>query len=186
MPPTGTRAKKVAPAEISAKTPVSRLRQVIPLGDLNPARKRDPRFDSLSGQFNQGLFEKSYEFLSELENNEMGLIEQELKKLHQQSSNPASQERIEELERLKQRLLQSQQVKRQAQEQQKLKRQVKKEEIDQIKQGKRPFHLKKSQQRELLLTEKFGQIGDVDKVLEKRRKRTANRVHKRLPYKLRP
>ena len=53
-----------APAEMTSKRPVSWVREVVHV----PARAatRDPRFDSLSGHFNRGLYRASYGFLDSM------------------------------------------------------------------------------------------------------------------------
>ena len=43
-------------------------------------KRRDPRFDKLSGQLNQDLFEKSYGFLNDYKKSEMDMLRQRLKK----------------------------------------------------------------------------------------------------------
>lgn len=54
------RKSKHAPMEVSSKISISRLREVVP---VKRKRARDPRFDPLSGQFNEAAFERAYEFL---------------------------------------------------------------------------------------------------------------------------
>lgn len=53
-----------APAEMTSKKPVSWVREVV---HVQPrAATRDPRFDSLSGHFNSGLYRASYRFLEDM------------------------------------------------------------------------------------------------------------------------
>ncbi|CAJ0867319.1 12043_t:CDS:2, partial [Entrophospora sp. SA101] len=40
----------------------------------------DPRFDNLSGKFNEGLFEKSYEFIEEYKKSEINEISKRIEK----------------------------------------------------------------------------------------------------------
>lgn len=47
---------------------------------MNAQLARDPRFDSLSGTFNQELFEKSYSFLDDYRKSEAEAIRAELRK----------------------------------------------------------------------------------------------------------
>lgn len=47
---------------------------------FQPQRARDPRFDSLSGNFNKDLFEKSYSFLNDYRKAEVEQLHKELKK----------------------------------------------------------------------------------------------------------
>lgn len=72
-----------APEERSSKIPLSRAGQAIPPNKLGPAR-RDPRFERSSGQFNQGLFEKSYGFVYDYEDEELLYLDKQIK----QTSDP--------------------------------------------------------------------------------------------------
>lgn len=47
---------------------------------MNLQKARDPRFDNLSGKYNEDLFKKSYKFLAEMEENEMNMIQDKIKK----------------------------------------------------------------------------------------------------------
>lgn len=64
---------KNAPMEITSKKSVTRNH----LTPISSAPKfRDPRFDSMSGQFNKGLFESSYSFLEDLKKEELNVLKQ--------------------------------------------------------------------------------------------------------------
>jgi ribosomal RNA-processing protein 36 len=52
--------------------------------------RRDPRFDSLSGNFNEELFNKSYSFLDDLKQGEMKEMRKELKK----TTDPKEKEKL--------------------------------------------------------------------------------------------
>ena len=56
-------------------------------------------------------------------------------------------------------------------------------ELARVQQGKTPFYLKKGEFKKLELVKKFKQLQgqDVDKLLEKKRKRNASKQHTRLP-----
>ncbi|CAI2173663.1 16575_t:CDS:2 [Funneliformis geosporum] len=73
------RRNKHAPMEVTSKKPVSRFRQIVEISN-SVKHRRDPRFDSLSGKFNEDLFEKSYSFLDEYKKSEIELITNEIKK----------------------------------------------------------------------------------------------------------
>ena len=53
-----------APAEMTSKKPVSWVREVVHVP--RRAATRDPRFDNLSGHFNNGLYRASYRFLEDM------------------------------------------------------------------------------------------------------------------------
>ena len=62
---------------MTSKRPVGRFRQVVEL----PARNyRDPRFDNLSGKFNEGIFKNSYSFLEKYEKSEIDDMRKQIKK----------------------------------------------------------------------------------------------------------
>ena len=57
-----------------------------------------------------------------------------------------------------------------------------KKEKEMVAQGKQPFYLKKSEQKRLLLTDQFKSMskGQVDRAIERKRKKTAGRERKEL------
>ena len=69
------RLSKHAPAETTSKKPVKRFRQVI---ETHTRTIRDPRFDKLSGKFNEGLFESSYGFINDYEKKEVELLRKQV------------------------------------------------------------------------------------------------------------
>ena len=54
-----------APAEMSSKKAVTRYRVVVPNSEVSSIRKRDPRFDTLSGKLNRGHWETAYGFIDD-------------------------------------------------------------------------------------------------------------------------
>lgn len=56
-------------------------------------KRRDPRFDKLSGQLNQDLFEKSYNFLNDYKKSEMEMLKERIKK----EQDPDEQDRMKGL-----------------------------------------------------------------------------------------
>ncbi|KAF9387664.1 rRNA biogenesis protein rrp36 [Podila verticillata] len=161
------RNDKNKPMEIGSKKPVGRFRQVV---EVASAKRRDPRFDSLSGKLDTDLFEKSYGFLKDYQADEMKKLRELIKK----------ERDVDMKEKLQTQL--SRMVDRQATEaaqkrRQEIKREHKRKEKDLIAKGKNPFFLKKSDQKKLELIDKFKQLKDSPKALakamEKRRKRNS-------------
>jgi ribosomal RNA-processing protein 36 len=171
------RESKNKPMEMSSKRAVGRLREVV---ELPAMKRRDPRFDQMSGKLNQDLFEKSYGFLDKYKQDE----EQMLKAQMLKEKDPEEKER---LQRVLMRMVSQRSATTEAKRKQALQRERKRTEQELVKQGKKPFYLKKSDQKKLALIDKFKQLGDknVDKILEKRRKRNATKDHKKVPYKRR-
>ncbi|CAM0134841.1 rRNA biogenesis protein rrp36 [Umbelopsis sp. WA50703] len=171
------REAKNKPMEMSSKRAVGRRREVV---ELPAAKRRDPRFDQMSGKLNQDLFEKSYDFLDKYKQDE----EQMLKAQMLKEKDPEEKER---LQKVLLRMVSQRNATKDAKRKQALQRERKRTEQELVKQGKKPFYLKKSDQKKLELIDKFKQLGDknVDKILEKRRKRNATKDHKKVPFKRR-
>jgi len=66
------------PQEVTSKRPVGRFLQVV-----QPIKKksRDPRFDELSGKFNQDSFDKAYSFLDDYRKDEMEQLKKKMGKI---------------------------------------------------------------------------------------------------------
>jgi ribosomal RNA-processing protein 36 len=171
------RDAKNRPMEMSSKRAVGRYRDVV---ETPGTKRRDPRFDQMSGKLNQDLFEKSYGFLDKYKQDE----EQMLKAQMLKEKDP--EEKLK-LQNILMRMVSVRTATTEAKRKQSIKRDRKRTEQELVKEGKQPFYLKKSDQKKLELIDKFKQLGDknVDKILEKRRKRNATKDHKKVPFKRR-
>lgn len=178
------RSSKHAPTEVTARRAVTRKREVVP---VQKVQARDPRFGPLgggAGHTNAALQEKAqrenYAFLEKYRDDEMAALRAEIKK----TKNPAAKERL-------QRSLMSMQSRRQAQQRKDAERAVVEEhrraEKERVKQGKTPFYLKKSEQKKQLLVDRFAAMKkkDVDKTIEKKRKKLAAKERRELPMERR-
>ncbi|XP_008565034.1 PREDICTED: ribosomal RNA processing protein 36 homolog isoform X2 [Galeopterus variegatus] len=162
-------ADKHRPLEMSAKARVPFLRQVVP---ISKKVARDPRFDDLSGEYNPEVFDKTYQFL-----NDIRAKEKELKK-HR------SGEEHEKLQQLLQRMEQQEMAQQERKQQQELRLALKQERRAQAQQGHRPYFLKKSEQRQLALAEKFKELKRSKKLesfLSRKRRRNAGKDRRHLP-----
>eukprot|EP00128_Syssomonas_multiformis_P014208 Colp12_sorted_trinity150504_noHs@33654 len=169
------RANKNRPQEISSKVKAPFLRRVI---QVKKQVHRDPRFDSLSGKLNDDLFKKSYAFLDEIALRETKVLKEELKK----EKDPERRREIQSaLDKRKQEA-----KKRETEEaKRKLKSERNKMERGLVAKGKKPFFLKKSDERKLELISTYHKLkeqGRLDKVVEKRRRKNANKDHRFMPY----
>lgn len=170
------RENRNRPREMSSKKQVPRLRQVIP---VKKRMNRDPRFDELSGHFNQEKFDKAYSFLTDIKANEKKQLQKELQKTKQP-------ERKQQLESLLKRMEQQEAAKKTAEAKRQTEKQRKKSELELVKQGKRPFYLKKSDKRKLELAEKFKKLkssGKLDQYLKKKGKKVASKERKKMPQR---
>ncbi|XP_074189068.1 kelch domain-containing protein 3 isoform X2 [Rhinolophus sinicus] len=167
-------ADKHRPLEMSAKVRVPFLRQVVP---ISKKVARDPRFDDLSGEYNPEVFDKTYQFLNDIRAKEKELVKKQLKK-HR------SGEEHEKLQQLLQRMEQQEMAQQERKQQQELHLALKQERRAQAQQGHRPYFLKKSEQRQLALAEKFKELKrsrKLDSFLSRKRRRNAGKDRRHLP-----
>jgi ribosomal RNA-processing protein 36 len=153
----------------------------------NKYKARDPRMQSLSGHYDQNVFERRYDFLEKMQDDEIDRLkvrckawkttgrkgQRKRKKLGMTGGNTAEEDE-EELKRM----IAERATRRDARVQNAAKRSVKKKLRDEVASGKRgAYHLKRSDMKKLELEAKFEELrkigGDsaVNKVLSKRRKR---------------
>ncbi|KAJ1650743.1 rRNA biogenesis protein rrp36 [Dispira simplex] len=163
---------------MSTKKPVSRFRSVV---SVTKPKTRDPRFDNLSGKYNEYFFKKSYEFIDTYRDNEEKLIRQKLKA----TKDP---DQKNELSTALNILISRRQSEKNKELEKEISRTHKKREMEMVKQGKKPYYLKKNDLKQLELAERFKDIKDdrqLEKVIEKRRKHNASKAHKAMPFKRR-
>ncbi|XP_040329491.1 kelch domain-containing protein 3 isoform X2 [Herpailurus yagouaroundi] len=167
-------ADKHRPLEMSAKVWVPFLRQVVP---ISKKVARDPRFDDLSGEYNPEVFDKTYQFLNDIRAKEKELVKKQLKK-HR------SGQEHEKLQQLLQRMEQQELAQQERKRQQELRLALKQERRARAQQGHRPYFLKKSDQRQLVLAEKFKELKRSKKLesfLSRKRRRNAGKDRRHLP-----
>lgn len=168
------RLNKNRPSEMSSKRAVGRFRNVM---NVTKSKHRDPRFDSLSGKFNPDLFDKSYAFIEDLKEKEMKQLEVKMKKT---KSLELKQEMSAQLKEMKQE-------KREKERKQKLlkvQQEHHRKEKQAVAEGKNPFYLKRSAQKQLELKARFetlNESGGLQKYMSKKRKQNASKDHRWLP-----
>ncbi|KAI5849493.1 rRNA biogenesis protein RRP36 [Morchella snyderi] len=172
------RTSKHAPQEVSSKRAVTRRREVV--APLVPAglQPRDPRFDTaVRGVFDERVFRQNYGFLE-------GYREDEVRALRRDMERERDGARRGEMERVVKSMESKKHQQAQKLRSEELMREHKKKEREMIKQGKKPFYLKKTEQKKLLLVDRFRALSDkqLDRVVEKKRKRKAQKEHKNIPY----
>lgn len=157
---------KSEPPELSAKIRVGPFKAKIHNFKKRP-EPRDPRFDSLSGEFNPTLFRRSYGFINEIRM-------KEIEKLKKQISKEKDED---EKERLRKALniLQSKVALEKREEQiQQIKSKHRKEQIERIKQGKNPYFLSKR---------KLNELAKSNTSEKNRKKRKRNKKEKNAPFR---
>ncbi|KAM0373182.1 hypothetical protein ACHAO7_004318 [Fusarium culmorum] len=172
--PKPKRSSKHAPQEQTSKKPVSRRREIIP---ENKRQYRDPRFDPLVGRVDEEKASKAYAFLDEYRDKEMADLRVQIKKT----------KNFDEKENLK-RQLQSMESRKKAnvrrQEEENLLKEHRKKEKELVAQGKTPFYLKRSEQKKQLLVNRYEGMskGQVDRAIERKRKKVAGKEKKELDF----
>ncbi|KAJ7341198.1 hypothetical protein JRQ81_005030 [Phrynocephalus forsythii] len=167
---------KNRPLEISAKKPVSFLRQVVSAKKKVP---RDPRFDDLSGEYKPEVFEKTYGFLNDIRKKEKEMVQKQLKKSR-------NTEQKNKLEQLLKRMTQREEAQRKLQKEREKDLAFKKQQRELAKQGKKPFYLKKSDKQKWELAEKYKELkksGKLESFLSRKRKRNAAKDKRKLPFR---
>ncbi|XP_021379961.1 ribosomal RNA processing protein 36 homolog isoform X1 [Mizuhopecten yessoensis] len=168
------RKNKNRPMEMSSKRRAPAVREIIP---VKKKVNRDPRFDDLSGEFREDLFNKSYSFLTDIRVRERDRVQNQLKRVK-------DSEKKQDLHYLLNRMKQQEMATSQKQKRQDLEKKWKQKEKERVKEGKNPFYLKKGDLRKLELAEKYRELkksGKVDNYLSKKRKKTASKEKKKLP-----
>nr|XP_006818700.1 PREDICTED: ribosomal RNA processing protein 36 homolog isoform X2 [Saccoglossus kowalevskii] len=127
------RDNKNRPREMSSKIPVSRYREIIP---VKKQVQRDPRFDDLSGQYKEEVFNKRYDFLKDIKMGEKKLVEKKLRKTK-------STTRKEELKALMQRMKDDERSQKQREQIRAREMEHKQKIKGYVKEGKNPYFLKK-------------------------------------------
>lgn len=170
------RKSKHAPTEMSTKHAVSRKRTII---DVPKSTSRDPRFDPLTGPLNADAIKKKYAFLNDYQNSELAELKAALK---------SNKKKLSEAERenLKKKILsiESRRKADEAREKEKeIKREHRRREKELVRQGKKPFFLKKSEVKKQVLVKKFeGMKGrERENVVERRRRKLAARERRNIP-----
>ncbi|KAF9517517.1 hypothetical protein BS47DRAFT_1314197, partial [Hydnum rufescens UP504] len=158
------RPDKHAPMEITSKKPVSRRRTII---DVPKIEQRDPRFSTLSGEFNPNKFAHSYSFVTDMQQDEVASLRKSLalaRKLSQSSPAHLREERAAEVTRLERALKRTESAVERA-KREKRDREVlgnaKREERKKRETGKTGWFMKTGEKRELLAKARFEELAAV-------------------------
>lgn len=141
------RLNKDRPREMSAKVPVSILKEVKVM-KVKKVIPRDPRFDSLCGTFNEKIFKRSYAFVSKLRENDLSILKKEL-------TNATEPKMIKKIKYLIQRLENQLREEKRLKKKEEKKQQEKKELLETIKRGEKPVFKKKCKSNELSVPPRF-------------------------------
>ncbi len=168
------RSSKHAPTEMSSKKAVSRKREVVP---VIKRAYRDPRFDSLTGPVDESKFKAAYSFLDDYREDEMKELKTAIKATKDEEAKDKLKRALMSMESRKKAQL------RKSKEQEILDRH-RNEEKELVKQRKKPFYLKKAEQKKRVLLDTFGDLKgrQLDHVIERRRKKIESKEKKNMPF----
>jgi len=134
---TFSRENKNRPMEMSSKVQPSALRTVV---SVKQKVRRDPRFDDLSGTYQETHFTQAYQFILDVKQRE----KQKLLKRLKHEKNPERRERIDQLIKT---MTQKEKDERIREERLKRDKERKVKEKEAVAHGKKPFFLKKSEKK---------------------------------------
>ncbi|XP_063713950.1 ribosomal RNA processing protein 36 homolog [Symsagittifera roscoffensis] len=137
---------------------------------------RDPRFDDLSGTFNEEFFDENYKFLSEIK-------EQELKELQKQQKKAKTDDEKQHISRLVQKFKEEKRSRNKREVTREIVSKNLDEQIAQLEDGKKPFYLKKNKLKELVKEAlvKKGLERESKKRLKNRATKSAQKSRKHFP-----
>ncbi|PIK55331.1 putative ribosomal RNA processing protein 36-like [Apostichopus japonicus] len=164
----------VRPLEMSSKRPVRKPQNV-----MNAPKRvsRDPRFDDLSGSFDEETFEEDYSFVKDIQEKERQSVEMAMK-------NCEDEEEAERLKKLLYRMKQQDIARKKKESKRKIENKLKMQEMEQVKQGKKPYFIKKSDRKILELAEQYKDLkksGKLEKYLTKKRKKNIAKDRAHMP-----
>jgi ribosomal RNA-processing protein 36 len=185
LQPKYKRRSKTAPMELTAKIPVSRFKKVkfYKAGEdpskgllLKKNKPRDPRFDKLSGTYNEHLFKLSYKFLDDYRVSELAQLQEELRTAQDSESRRLVQRAInkkkEEVRQLDRK-----------QREHAVKKELEGRTKEAVKQGKQPFFFNKKLVKMLAAKkqlEELKQQGSLEAFTAKRQKRERTKEAKKI------
>ena len=155
------------------------IKNNVPDSEVAAIRKRDPRFDNLSGKLNRGHWETAYNFIDDYKKTELQQIRSVVKKTKDLD---AKAQLESELSREQNRVAERQQWK----ERREIVQEHRRNERKAIAEGKKskPYHLSRQGLKKATLEKKFETLkkrGNLDKYMEKRRKKNSQKDRRRMP-----
>ena len=167
------RPSKHAPSELSSKKAVSRKRSVVP---INKPNTRDPRFQPTAGKVNENQVKKNYAFLSSYRDAEIADLKAGIRKTKDEHAREVMEKALQSMESRKRH-------EQLAEQRQEVLRQHRRQEKEQVKEGKQPFFLKRAEVKERALKERFEGMKSKErqKAVERRRKKITSKERKGMP-----
>nr|NP_593831.3 LOW QUALITY PROTEIN: uncharacterized protein SPAC823.04 [Schizosaccharomyces pombe]Q9P6P2.3 RecName: Full=rRNA biogenesis protein rrp36; AltName: Full=Ribosomal RNA-processing protein 36 [Schizosaccharomyces pombe 972h-]CAB90149.3 rRNA processing protein Rrp36, DUF947 family (predicted) [Schizosaccharomyces pombe] len=135
------------------------------------------KFDSLSGNLSKDKVKKNYGFLNEYRVSEIQQLRDELKICKDQERAESIRQTLKSLLSKMERHLEEERAERVMHE-------FRAQEKERVKEGKKPFYLKRNEQKKLIQMDKYKSMEGtkaLDKYIEKKRRRRAQKEKKHLP-----
>ena len=178
------RSNQERPAELSSAKPVSQLvalNNTLARQHITTYKPADPRYE-LDSTFSDTMYSRAYKFIDELKNNEINQLKSQL-----QSKSLNQQQRADIQQQLKQHV-QLHKSQQQRQHQRSVIQQWKKSERQLQSSGKTPYYMKSSEQKKLLLAQKYIDLKQnghsaINKYIEKKQKQSTQSARKFIPNK---
>lgn len=164
------------------KLPISKAPVPVFRKTTTPSRPKslDPRFDRAFGHYNPDLCSKSYDFIGDIQKDERRQLKEAM--IREGDLNKRSA-----MQRLLDRQTSMEVTQRNDAERKAAIKEWKTQERGRVAQGKQPYYLKKKDMEAMVLERRLEEMKakgvDLEKFVEKKRKKRAARQHKRLPFK---
>jgi ribosomal RNA-processing protein 36 len=182
-------ADKNAPVELSAKVRVGRMGATVANTSAKQAF-RDPRFDDRCGVLGRDVARGSYYFIAELEQREIDALRVAIERAGRQrdAGDPAAldDDQIAQMQTQLDEILHRRKERERNVRVSDQKERVRKQEIDMVAQGKKPFFHRKTAVRQNVLQAEFKDLkaaGAVKKTILNRAKRSSAQARKSMPHR---
>jgi len=170
------RDNKNRPREMSSKKTVKRYRDVVGVSADNKNEKRDPRFDSMCGEFDEKIHRDAYKFVDDIKAKELS----DLKKQLNEEDDP---EQIKQIKYLIQRIENQNREKKKVDNIKQSEKERKKRNRELIKEGKTPEFVSKQEKKNMSIVEKYEELkstNKLDQYMKKKNKKDLAKDRKRL------
>ena len=164
---------KHAPREESSKVRVPSVRDVVVVPKVV---RRDPRFDGVSGTYDEKAWKRNYNFVGDIKSSEVAQLKEQLRK----EVDPSEKKKMKLLLQRMQNQEKAEKLKEKKEAESKMERE---ENIARMQQGKKPIYKTKSFKKKEELAERFIELkesGKLDKYMQKKRKKLASKSKKQL------
>jgi len=170
------RDNKNRPREMSSKKTVKRYRDVVGVSAENKHEKRDPRFDSMCGEFDEKIHKDAYRFVEDIKAKELS----DLKKDLNTEDDP---EKIKQIKYLIQRIENQNRERKKVEGMKQSEKEQKKRNRELIKEGKAPEFVSKEEKKNMKIVEKYEELkssNKLDQYMKKKNKKELGKERKRL------